>query len=89
MKTRRFHSNDIQSALREVRNQLGPDAVILTTQETADGIEVVAGVLPGPLPTPSIVRCLETMGSSVAGARSRYSLPRGCAFLLACSSSLR
>jgi flagellar biosynthesis protein FlhF len=33
---------DIQAALREVRRTLGPDAVIMSTRETPEGIEVLA-----------------------------------------------
>ena len=47
MNTQRFQASDIQAALRAVRNSLGPDAVIMTTRETASGIEIVAGPAPG------------------------------------------
>ncbi|MFT5172963.1 MAG: flagellar biosynthesis protein FlhF [Gammaproteobacteria bacterium] len=43
MKTRKIQGTDIQAALREVRRTLGADAVIISTRETAEGIEVIAG----------------------------------------------
>jgi flagellar biosynthesis protein FlhF len=46
MKTRRIQGTDIQAALREVRRSLGADAVIMSTRETAEGIEIVAAATP-------------------------------------------
>jgi len=42
MNTRRIEGTDIQAALREVRRVMGPDAVIMSTRETQQGIEIVA-----------------------------------------------
>ena len=42
MRIKRFIAPDMRTALRMVRNEQGPDAVILSNRVTADGIEVVA-----------------------------------------------
>ena len=44
MKIRRFVARDIREAMRQVREALGPDAVILETQRVGDGIELAAAV---------------------------------------------
>ncbi|MHB8912924.1 MAG: hypothetical protein ACYC42_09840, partial [Lysobacter sp.] len=42
MRIKRFIAPDMRTALRMVRDEQGPDAVILSNRTTADGIEVVA-----------------------------------------------
>jgi len=42
MRIKRFIAPDMRTALRMVRDEQGPDAVILSNRPTADGIEVVA-----------------------------------------------
>ncbi|HUH90493.1 MAG TPA: flagellar biosynthesis protein FlhF [Lysobacter sp.] len=42
MRIKRFIATDMRSALGMVREEQGPDAVILSSRTTADGIEVVA-----------------------------------------------
>ena len=42
MRIKRFIAPDMRTALRMVRSEQGPDAVILSNRGTADGIEVVA-----------------------------------------------
>lgn len=44
MKIKRYSARDMRSALRAVQQEQGPDAVILSTHETSDGIELVAAV---------------------------------------------
>ncbi len=44
MKIRRFVAGDIREAMRQVREALGPDAVILETQRVEGGIELAAAV---------------------------------------------
>lgn len=46
MKARKIQGTDIQAALREVRRHLGADAVIMSTREIAEGIEVIAAAAP-------------------------------------------
>jgi len=42
MKIKRFFANDIRQALRQVRESLGPDAVILSNKSVDGGVELVA-----------------------------------------------
>jgi flagellar biosynthesis protein FlhF len=44
MQIKRFHESDMRRAMRRVRKALGPDAVILDTEETAAGVEITAAV---------------------------------------------
>lgn len=44
MKIKRFFAKDMRSALNEVKQELGPDAVIMSNKRMADGIEIVAAV---------------------------------------------
>lgn len=44
MKMKRFVATDMREALRMVREQQGPEAVILSTRRTDDGLEVVSAV---------------------------------------------
>ena len=42
MKVKRYFAADMRQALRMVRDELGPDAVILSNERVADGIEILA-----------------------------------------------
>jgi len=42
MKIKRFHARDVRQAIKEVRDVLGPDAVILSNTRVDGGIEIVA-----------------------------------------------
>ncbi len=42
MKMKRFLAPDIRQALQQVKETLGPDAVILSNRKTAEGVEIVA-----------------------------------------------
>ncbi|KRE90923.1 flagellar biosynthesis protein FlhF [Frateuria sp. Soil773] len=44
MKIKRFVATDMRQAMREVREEQGPDAVILSTRRLAEGIEIIAAV---------------------------------------------
>ncbi len=44
MKIKRFFSNDMRSAIRKVRDELGADAVILSNNKVNGGVEIVAAV---------------------------------------------
>jgi flagellar biosynthesis protein FlhF len=44
MKMKRYISADMRSALKAIRDEQGPDAVILSTRKTAAGVEVCAAV---------------------------------------------
>ena len=44
MKIKRFHARTMREALQQVREEQGPDSVILSKQRIGDGIEVIAAV---------------------------------------------
>jgi len=44
MKIKRYQANDMRSAIRIVRNELGADAVILSNQRIGDQTEVIAAI---------------------------------------------
>jgi flagellar biosynthesis protein FlhF len=44
MKIKRLCANNIREAMRKVRDELGPDAVILSNERTEAGFEIVAAV---------------------------------------------
>ena len=44
MKIKRYFAQDIRRAIRQVRDELGPDAVILSNQRVKDGVEIVAAI---------------------------------------------
>ncbi|OQX41587.1 MAG: flagellar biosynthesis protein FlhF, partial [Candidatus Sedimenticola endophacoides] len=44
MKIKRFFAKDIRQALRQVRETLGPDAVILSNRQVDGGVELVAAM---------------------------------------------
>ena len=46
MKIKRFVAKDMRTALAEVKEFLGPDAIILSNKKVAGGIELVAAVDP-------------------------------------------
>ena len=80
MRIKRFTAPDMRTALRMVRDEQGPDAVILSNRATADGIEVVAATdydealvaqalraaAPGLDTTPAAVVRLSAQASSIA-----------------------
>ncbi len=53
MKIRRFTGTDMRNAMRQVRDALGPDAVILETTRTDAGIEISAAIDDGAVPDAS------------------------------------
>lgn len=42
MKIRRFYGKDMRDALKQVKDELGNDAVIMSNKKLADGVEIVA-----------------------------------------------
>jgi flagellar biosynthesis protein FlhF len=44
MKVKRIHAPDMRQAIRKVREEQGPDAVILSTKRTEEGVEVLAAL---------------------------------------------
>lgn len=43
MKLRKFLARDARSGLEQIRKELGPDAVVVTSRKTTEGVEFVAG----------------------------------------------
>lgn len=50
MKIKRFVAKDMRTALTEVKEFLGPDAIILSNKKVAGGVEIVAAVDPESAP---------------------------------------
>jgi flagellar biosynthesis protein FlhF len=48
MKLRRFVEPDMRQALARIKQELGPDAVIMSNRRLKDGIEIVAGIEDAP-----------------------------------------
>lgn len=44
MKIKHYHAADMRTALRQVREAQGPDAVILSSRRVQGGVEVVAAI---------------------------------------------
>ncbi len=44
MKIKRFFAKDMRTALKEVKEELGADAVIMSNKKLADGVEIVAAI---------------------------------------------
>ena len=44
MKIKRFFAKDMRTALKEVKEELGVDAVIMSNKKLANGVEIVAAV---------------------------------------------
>jgi len=54
MKIKRFVAKDMRTALAEVKEFLGPDAIILSNKKVAGGIELVAAVDPEAAPAKAV-----------------------------------
>ena len=70
MKIRRFVASDIREAMRQVRDALGPDAVILETQRVEAGIELSAAVDYEAPPAPPALPALPERPATAAPASS-------------------
>ena len=44
MKIKRFFARDMRQAIRKIREELGPDAVILSNRKVSNGIEIVSAI---------------------------------------------
>jgi len=73
MKMQRYHARDMRQALAQIRAEQGPDAVILSTQRTDDGVVVCAAVdfdfteaAPASTPAPSFEQALERQQQRLA-----------------------
>lgn len=89
MRIKRFIAPDMRTALRMVRDEQGPDAVILSNRPTEDGIEIVAATdydeslaqqalraaLPSLPPTPAPVASPSTPATAAAVMVPRAEVP--------------
>lgn len=69
MKIKTYASRDMRSALRLVRDEQGPDAVILSTRHFDDGVEVTVAVEPEaalavPLQSPTVLPAAPVAGTT-------------------------
>ena len=71
MKIKRFVAPDMRQAMREVREEQGPDAVILSTRRMDDGIEVIAAIDYDE----ALVREAARHGAPVAAPEAKSALP--------------
>ena len=89
MRIRRFQAPSVQEALQQVRQELGPDAVILYTKKLRQGgflglggsevAEVTAGVDLGPEPSPSSTAPGGSFGGPLPSLRPPQARPRSAA----------
>src|SRR6478735_2222110 len=75
MNIKTYHAKDMRSALRRVREEQGPDAVILSTNHLGDGVEVTVALDDEPIAT------------SVAAPVPAEALPSEFASLLATAAA--
>ncbi|WP_337881121.1 flagellar biosynthesis protein FlhF [Rheinheimera sp.] len=54
MKIKRFVAKDMRTALTEVKEFLGPDAIILSNKKVAGGVEIVAAIDPDAAPAKAL-----------------------------------
>ncbi|HEX5793969.1 MAG TPA: flagellar biosynthesis protein FlhF [Rheinheimera sp.] len=59
MKIKRFVAKDMRTALTEVKEFLGPDAIILSNKKVAEGVEIVAAIDHEPAPAVKAVPVTE------------------------------
>ena len=45
MTTKRFMASDMSRALKKVREELGPDAIILSSKRAEKGVEIIGVIL--------------------------------------------
>ena len=64
MKIKRFVAKDMRTALTEVKEFLGPDAIILSNKKVAGGVEIVAAI--DPEAAPSMVQAEPAVAAQVA-----------------------
>lgn len=79
MKIKRFFAKDMRTALAEVKETLGPDAVIMSNKKVTGGVEIVAAVdyqsqVPGPKDAP-VRRQLNDESVNISSAARQMILP--------------
>lgn len=79
MKIKRFFAKDMRTALAEVKETLGPDAVIMSNKKVTGGVEIVAAVdyqsqVPGPKDAP-VRRQLNEESVNISSAGKQLTRP--------------
>lgn len=79
MKIKRFFAKDMRTALAEVKETLGPDAVIMSNKKVTGGVEIVAAVdyqsqVPGPRDAP-VRRQLNDESVNISSAGRQMTRP--------------
>ncbi|MCF5762527.1 flagellar biosynthesis protein FlhF [Aeromonas veronii] len=79
MKIKRFFAKDMRTALAEVKETLGPDAVIMSNKKVTGGVEIVAAVdyqsqVPGPKDAP-VRRQLNDESVNISSAARQMTRP--------------
>lgn len=79
MKIKRFFAKDMRTALAEVKETLGPDAVIMSNKKVTGGVEIVAAVdyqsqVPGPKDAP-VRRHLNDESVNISSAARQMNRP--------------
>jgi flagellar biosynthesis protein FlhF len=75
MKIKRFVAADMRQAMREVREEQGPDAVILSTRRLDEGVEIIAAVDYDESLVREAARSGEPLPTEVRVARSEAPIP--------------
>jgi flagellar biosynthesis protein FlhF len=74
MKIRRFFGKDMREALKQVKDELGGDAVIMSNKKVANGVELVAAIDPASAPMATNTRAATNSAElNQAGQRERVS----------------
>ena len=65
MKLKRFFAKDMRTALSMIKEELGPDAVIMSNKRASDGVEIVAGIEESPAPAKNFTKSLSSTARPV------------------------
>lgn len=77
MKIKRFVAKDMRTALTEVKEFLGPDAIILSNKKVAGGVEIVAAVDPEAAPAKAQAAAPEAIAAVKAAGSPRLDIRVG------------
>lgn len=77
MKIKRFFAKDMRSALAEVKDVLGADAVIMSNKKVSGGIEIVAAVDDDEVPVPPMQRPLNDDSVKISSQARQFVTPLG------------
>ncbi len=69
MKLKRFTAKDMRTALSLIKEELGPDAVIMSNKRVDGGVEIVAGIEEADAPAKKLAQELRAAASAAAAAK--------------------